>query len=72
MVKKILIATLLIYYGYEGYAVWYHKSSKCTGWNCENVQCPDEYAVWIPEKGGFLPCEDFEKYIETGDLSLLK
>lgn len=74
MLKKVLFATIFIYYG-AAYIplLWAEDESKtCLGWVCEAVQCPEGYAVWIPEKNGFLPCENFEQYIETQDVGLLR
>ena len=79
--KRFLIATLIIYAGAEIYLhripraiyVWAvnHDAKDCIGWICDEVQCPDGYAIWIPGKDGFLPCRNFEKYIETRDVMLL-
>ena len=73
MIKRILIATIFIYYGYETYAQLMSDEEKdCLGWVCDVVQCPKGYAVWIPESGGFLPCEKFEEYMKTKDINLLR
>ena len=41
----------------------------CKGWKCEEVYCPDQYAVRLPS-GQYLPCEQFDAYI-SGDESVL-
>lgn len=33
----------------------------CKGWKCEEVYCPDNYAVRLPD-GSYLPCEKFDEY----------
>lgn len=40
----------------------------CKGWDCDTVYCPDGYAVRLPD-GRFLPCEEFDKFID-GDESV--
>lgn len=37
------------------------QGTKCLGYNCETVKCPDNYAVKLPN-GKYLPCEDFDTY----------
>lgn len=74
MLKKIFLATLFIYYGWEAYAhlVNPEQESNCLGWICEKVQCPPGYAVYIPEEGRFLPCEHWTQYVEIGNKSVLR
>ena len=43
----------------------------CKGWQCELVTCWKGYAVYVPEKNAYLPCEDFERYTEGRDVSVL-
>lgn len=42
----------------------------CLGWECQEVKCPDGYAVHIPGKG-YLPCEKFDRYMEGENEDLL-
>jgi hypothetical protein len=41
----------------------------CKGWECEEVFCPDKYAVRLPD-GSYLPCEKFSEYVD-GDKSVV-
>lgn len=72
MFKKILLMTFFIYYGYEAYAHMMSSPEDCLGWVCEEVQCPDGYAIWIPEEGKFLPCDKWDQYTKIGNKSVLK
>lgn len=41
----------------------------CKGWSCDEVFCPDKYAVQLPD-GTYLPCDQFDKYV-GGDKSVV-
>lgn len=73
MIKKVILSTILIYGVSELMVAAADRldETDCVGWQCEQVVCPKGYAVEIPGKG-FLPCDEFEKYVETEDESLLK
>lgn len=73
MIKKILLATFLIYTGYEAYAEFMGvEDEPCMGWICEKVQCPPGYAVYIPEEKAFLPCDHWDQYTKIGNKSVLR
>lgn len=46
--------------------------AECMGWQCKEVQCEDGYAVFIPEQDAYLPCEDFDQYINGDNSRLIK
>lgn len=71
MSKKLII---LFVFGnlflYVAGSVMASASNKgCKGWQCEEVFCPDKYAVRLPD-GSYLPCELFDKYVD-GDKSVV-
>jgi hypothetical protein len=41
----------------------YIDETNCQGWNCEVVNCNKGYAVFVPEKNAYLPCEKFDDFI---------
>ena len=72
-IKVFFVGAFLFWLNHAA-AIWIAQQDpekNCLGWVCHKVQCPDEYAVWIPEKNGFLPCKNFDAYIETKDVMLL-
>jgi len=77
MIKKAMLITFFMYliptalYAITDYLVP-PEPSACLGWVCDKVMCPDDYAIWIPQHGGFLPCESFDEYIKTKDVGLLR
>jgi hypothetical protein len=66
MLRKIAIASIVLYI--IGHIIAVSASTKCLGWNCEEVTCPDGYAVRLPS-GEYLPCEKFDAYVD-GDQSV--
>lgn len=66
---KVILATSLLYVAGEFMAT--AVESKCIGWECEEVYCPDGYAVRLPT-GEYLPCEVFEEFILNQNKELLR
>lgn len=68
MVKKVVFTSLIVYL--LGQVLALAATKKCVGWECQEVECPDGYAVLVPGKG-YLPCEKFDDYV-NGNESVLK
>jgi hypothetical protein len=66
-VSKVILSTIALYLAGHLMAT---ATEDCKGWACEEVSCPDGYAVKTPD--GYLPCEDFDLFIETKNKELLK
>lgn len=43
---------------------------ECIGWNCEEVYCPEDYAVRVSQNY-YLPCNDWDKFEKNLDASVL-
>jgi len=69
LLGKILLAHVLAYT--LGFALVSYHNSQCSGWECQEVRCPDGYAVEVPGKG-FLPCSEFEAYALNEDERILR
>jgi len=69
MFKKIILTTVAVYI--IGHLLALAAMDDCSGWSCDVVPCPAGYAVLVPGKG-YLPCEDFEAYVDTLDKKYLK
>lgn len=72
MLKKLIVATVIIYLGHGIVSNVMAYEKPCTSWECRVVYCPDKYALWIPEHQAFLPCESFDEYVETRNVDLLR
>lgn len=70
MFKKVLLVALALGLLQGAYRASAMANKKCTGWACEYVSCRPGYAVYIPEKNAYLPCQDFDRYVD-GDESVL-
>lgn len=64
MFKKILMAFILgnVFLYVAGCVMAEATKSGCKGFDCEEVYCPDKYAVRLPD-GSYLPCEQFDLYV---------
>ena len=69
MIKKLIIASLAIFILQRGISAWASATKECIGWNCEEVECKNGYAVRLPD-GSYLPCEKFDAYV-NGDKSVV-
>lgn len=43
---------------------------ECWGWNCEVVQCPENYAVRVTEDY-YLPCNNWNDFFEKEEIAVL-
>lgn len=50
---------------------WLLNYPTCFGWECDEIHCPDKYAIKLPS-GDYLKCEDFDAFQDDKKIKLLK
>ena len=75
MIKKILLATFLLYAVpmalYEGSTYYLESQGRCVGDVCMKSECPDGDSVDLGEIG-ILMCEDYQEFADTRNMELLR
>lgn len=66
---KLTIGACICLYAI-GYFFAFSANRLCKGWSCDEVYCPNDYAVKLPD-GSYLPCEKFDDYM-NGNKSVVR